>query len=99
MTDPYGPDEGGAPDRDLEIGDPYQDSTWNTLTGMADAGDVLDEDDFENFLMEPDRDPEGILADTVEQVAPSAGRLDVDATTDRTFAPDEQVSGLDSAAG
>jgi hypothetical protein len=96
MTDPYGPDEADTPD--LEIGDPYRDSTWNTLTGMADADALLDAADFENFLMEPDRDPEGILADTVDQVAPGAARRDIDATTDRTFTPDEQESGLDSSA-
>lgn len=99
MTDPYGPNEGSVPDRGLDIGDPYQDSTWNTLTGLADADDLLDEDDFGNFLMEPDRDPEGIFTDTIDQVAPGATRLDVDATTDRTFAPEEQESDLDSSAG
>ena len=97
MTDPYGPDETNTPD--LEIGDPDRDSTWNTLTSTASADELLNADDFENFLMEPDRDPEGIFADTLDQVAPGAMRLDVDATTDRTFAPEKQDSDLDSSAG
>ncbi len=96
MTDPYGLDETDTPD--LEIGDPDRDSTWNTLIGTADADELLNADDFETFLMEPDRDPEGIFTDTIDHIAPGATRLDIDATTDRTFSPDEQESGLNASA-
>lgn len=38
-------------------------STWNTIDGTADVEDLLDEEDLENFLMEPTNQPAGILND------------------------------------
>ena len=37
--------------------DPDRHSTWNTLDGTVDIDEVLDEDDLENFLVEPIPDP------------------------------------------
>jgi hypothetical protein len=38
-------------------GDPDRDSTWNTLDGTADLDELVDEEDLENFLVEPIPDP------------------------------------------
>ena len=58
MTDPNRPD---AIDPTDTIGttarDPDRDSTWNTIDGTVDVDEVLDEDDLENFFVEPVPDP------------------------------------------
>ena len=37
--------------------DPDRHSTWNTIDGTVDVDEVLDEDDLENFFVEPMPDP------------------------------------------
>jgi hypothetical protein len=37
--------------------DPDRHSTWNTIDGTVDADDVIAEDEFEDFLVEPIPDP------------------------------------------
>ena len=54
-TDPMEATDPPAHDRDRH-------STWNTIDGTADIDDVLDEDDLENFLVEPMPDPLDPLA-------------------------------------
>ena len=36
-----------------DVGDPDRDSTWNTITGLTDVEEVMDEEDFTNFLIDP----------------------------------------------
>ena len=38
-------------------GDPDMDSTWSTIDGTADIDELVNEDDLENFLVEPIRNP------------------------------------------
>lgn len=38
-------------------------STWNTIDGTVEADDLLDEEDFEDLLMEPTTGELGILSD------------------------------------
>jgi hypothetical protein len=44
--------------------DPDMSSTWNTIDGTADADDLLNEEDFEDLLMEPTTGELGVLSDT-----------------------------------
>jgi hypothetical protein len=37
--------------------DPDADSTWNTIPGTVDIDALLDEEDLEDFLVEPTTDP------------------------------------------
>jgi hypothetical protein len=37
--------------------DPDADSTWNTIPGTVDLDEILDEEDLEDFLVEPTTDP------------------------------------------
>ena len=58
MTDPNSPDTIDATDTfDATERDPDRHSTWNTLDGSVDIDEVLDEDDLENFFVEPIPDP------------------------------------------
>jgi len=58
MTDPNSLDAADLADTtDTTTRDPDQHSTWNTLDGTVDIDDVLDEDDLENFFVEPMPDP------------------------------------------
>jgi len=58
MTDPNRPDATDAIDTsDTAERDPDRHSTWNTLDDTVDIDDVLDEDDLENFFVEPIPDP------------------------------------------
>ena len=58
MIDPNSPDPTVPMDTtDPPAHDPDRHSTWNTINGTTDIDDVLDEDDLENFLVEPMPDP------------------------------------------
>jgi hypothetical protein len=58
MTDSNRPDATDAMDTsDSAERDPDRHSTWNTLDDTVDIDDVLDEDDLENFFVEPIPDP------------------------------------------
>jgi hypothetical protein len=58
MIDPNRPDATDATDSsDTTERDPDRHSTWNTLDGTVDVDEVLDEDDLENFFVEPIPDP------------------------------------------
>ena len=58
MPEPHRPeasdpiDTAGAAPRDPDRG-----STWNTIDGTIDVGQVLDEDDLDNFFVEQIPDP------------------------------------------
>jgi len=57
MADPNRPDATDASDtRDIAERDPDRHSTWNTIGGAVDVDAVLDEDDLENFFVEPTPD-------------------------------------------
>jgi hypothetical protein len=58
MTDPNSPDRSDPTDTiDTPARDPDRHSTWNTIDGTVDVDEVLDEDDLENFFVEPIPDP------------------------------------------
>ena len=58
MTDPNRPDAIDLTDIiDTTARDPDRHSTWNTIDGTVDVEEVLDEDDLENFFVEPISDP------------------------------------------
>jgi hypothetical protein len=58
MTDPNRPDAIDSIDTiDTTARDPDRHSTWNTIDGTVDVDDVVDEDDLENFLVEPIPNP------------------------------------------
>jgi hypothetical protein len=58
MTDPNRPDAIDPTDTiDTTARDPDRHSTWNTIDGTVDVEEVLDEDDLENFFVEPISDP------------------------------------------
>ena len=58
MTDPNSPDPTDAMDTsDTVARDPDRHSTWNTIDSTVDVDEVLDEDDLENFFIEPISDP------------------------------------------
>jgi len=58
MTDPNRLDATDPKDTsDTMAGDPNRHSTWNTIDGTVDVDEVLDEDDLENFFVEPIPDP------------------------------------------
>jgi hypothetical protein len=76
MTDRDDLDQSAAVEEAL--GDPYADSTWNTLTGLEELSDLVAEEDLESFFVAPDPDPEGILAETTDRVAPDSPPLDPD---------------------
>jgi hypothetical protein len=58
MTDPNRPDAIDPTDTiDTTARDPDRHSTWNTFDGTVDVDDVVDEDDLENFLVEPIPNP------------------------------------------
>jgi hypothetical protein len=42
---------------DIVPHDPDADSTWNTLSGTVDLDEILDEEDLEDFLVEPTTGP------------------------------------------
>ena len=58
MSDRNRPDATDALDTDdTTARDPDRHSTWNTIDGSVDVDEVLDEDDLENFFVEPTPDP------------------------------------------
>ena len=58
MTDPNRSDASDLGDPgDAAALDPDRHSTWNTIDRAVDVGEVLDEDDLENFLIEPIPNP------------------------------------------
>jgi hypothetical protein len=58
MTDSNRPDAIDPTDTiDATARDPDRHSTWNTIDGAVDVDEVLDEDDLENFFIEPIPDP------------------------------------------
>jgi hypothetical protein len=58
MTDPNGPDAIDSADTiDTTVRDPDRHSTWNTIDSTVDVDEVLDEDDLENFFIEPIPNP------------------------------------------
>jgi hypothetical protein len=58
MTDPNRPDAIDPTDAsDTTARDPDRHSTWNTLDRSVDIDEVIDEDDLENFFVEPIPDP------------------------------------------
>jgi hypothetical protein len=58
MTDPNSPDATDPTDTNHTTArDPDRHSTWNTLDGTVDVDEVLDEDNLENFFIEPMSDP------------------------------------------
>ena len=68
MTDPNSGDSNDLVDPgDSGTRDPDRHSTWNTLDRSVDVDEVLDEDDLENFFIEPIPDP-------LDPAAPSADR-------------------------
>ena len=75
MTDRIDEDEFAA---DATLGDPDRGSTWNTLTGAVEVADLVAADELDDFLVDRNIDPEGILADTTDQVAPDSPPLDPD---------------------
>jgi hypothetical protein len=52
------------PDLEESTGDPDSHSTWNTIEGTVSADDLLNDEDFENLLIEPTTGELGILSDT-----------------------------------
>ncbi len=42
---------------DAALRDPDRNSTWNTIDRAVDVDEVLDEDDLENFFIEPIPNP------------------------------------------
>ena len=52
-------DRAGFPPTDDEstAGDPDDGSTWSTIDGTAEIENLVNEDDLENFLVEPIPDP------------------------------------------
>ena len=52
----------GEPEATLS--DPGDGSTWSTIEGTAELGDLMNEDDLEDFLVEPISDP---LADPFDR--------------------------------
>jgi hypothetical protein len=58
MTDPNRPDAIDSADTiDTTARDPDRHSTWNTIDSTVDVDEVIDEDDLENFLVEPIPNP------------------------------------------
>lgn len=58
MTVPNRPDAIDPMDTtDTRARDPDRHSTWNTIDSTVDVDEVLDEDDLENFLVEPIPNP------------------------------------------
>jgi hypothetical protein len=58
MTDPNRPDAIDSTDTiDTTARDPDRHSTWNTIDSTVDVDEVLDEDDLENFFIEPIPNP------------------------------------------
>ena len=58
MADRNRPDATDALDPDdTTARDPDRHSTWNTIDGSVDVEEVLDDDDLENFFVEPTPDP------------------------------------------
>jgi hypothetical protein len=58
MADPKRPDATDPTDTNgTTARDPDRHSTWNTIDGTVDVDEVLDEDDLENFFVEPVPDP------------------------------------------
>jgi hypothetical protein len=58
MTDPNRPDAIDPTDPfDTTARDPDRHSTWNTIDSTVDVDEVLDEDDLENFFVEPIPNP------------------------------------------
>ena len=58
MTDPNRPDAVDPADTiGATAGDPDRHSTWNTIDSTVSVDEVLDEDDLENFFVEPIPDP------------------------------------------
>ena len=58
MADPNNQDANDLVDpRDSVARDPDRHSTWNTIDRSVDVDEVLDEDDLENFFIEPMPDP------------------------------------------
>jgi len=58
MADSIRPDATDTRDTgDTTARDPDRHSTWNTIDGTVDVDEVLDEDDLENFFVEPTTDP------------------------------------------
>jgi hypothetical protein len=58
MTDPNRPDAIDPTETiDTTARDPDRHSTWNTIDSTVDVDEVIDEDDLENFLVEPIPNP------------------------------------------
>ena len=58
MTDPNRPDAIDPRDTNgTTARDPDRHSTWNTIDSTVDVDEVLDEDDLENFFVEPIPNP------------------------------------------
>ena len=58
MTDPNSRDSNDLVEpADSTAPDPDRHSTWNTIDRAVDVDEVLDEDDLENFLIEPMPNP------------------------------------------
>jgi hypothetical protein len=58
MTDPNSPEINDLGDPgDTAALDPDRHSTWNTIDRAVDVDEVLDEDDLENFFIEPIPNP------------------------------------------
>ena len=57
MTDPSQADAIDPTDTETTARDPDRHSTWNTIDGTVDVDDLVDEDDLENFLVEPIPNP------------------------------------------
>jgi hypothetical protein len=58
MTDPGRPDAIDPSDLfDTTARDPDRHSTWNTIDSTVEVEEVLDEDDLENFFVEPIPNP------------------------------------------
>lgn len=55
MSDPIRRDP--SDDAQPIVPDPDDGSTWSTLDGTAEIGDLVNEEDLKNFLVEPIPDP------------------------------------------
>ena len=57
-------------DADLAAHDPDDGSTWSTIDNTAGIEQLVDEEDLENFLVEPIPDPVAPIDDTGNQGPP-----------------------------
>lgn len=62
MSDPTRPNQRDA--AEPATGDPDMGSTWSTIDGTAEVDELLNDEDLENFLVEPTIEPLDTPVDT-----------------------------------